>query len=600
MKSLPVLLGVVLLGALLPARAAGPDDEYVQIYSLIQEADSLQENGKGREALTRFNDVQAALKKFQADHPRWNADVLKFRLSYVAAKVASLEKQFPPATPARPEPAERKSTDLVVSFTTPAGMDQLKVLQDRIADLTAQRNLLEAKLKEALSVQPAPLDPAELAKVETKMRELQKENDLLKAVLAPSTKPDARAAANAELAAAHQKLTESQRNLDVQMAAATALKMENELLKKQFAELRLKAASAPAGDEATQELLHAKALVAGLEFTNQTLRAQQMLMDQRLLELAAQLNAGQANQPNVEKPREVPARTPDGDKQLINARATNRRLELENRDLQRKLENASKELKKRAVKLSKNTLQRQLTDLQARLAVYEAKPVPYSAEELALFSQPASTFSVVSKPPPVKRPATPPAGAGALSEEVRRAFAARRFDEAEQKLLQMLRQDEKNVFTLHHLAVTQFEMGKLDQVEKHVQTALAVDPDDAVSLYLLGVLRLRQNKHDEAFAALSRSAQLEPDNPDTQNSLGIALSQKGLRTPAENAFRRAIQADPGHAEAHYNLAVEYALQEPPATQLARWHYQKATANGHPHNADLEKRIDGVKASSAAK
>ena len=61
--------------------------------------------------------------------------------------------------------------------------------------------------------------------------------------------------------------------------------------------------------------------------------------------------------------------------------------------------------------------------------------------------------------------------------------------------------------------------------------------------------------------------------------------------PAESALRRAIQLHPGYAGAHYNLAVVYATQHPPATELAKWHYQKAIASGHPRNADLEKRFE---------
>jgi Tfp pilus assembly protein PilF len=64
-----------------------------------------------------------------------------------------------------------------------------------------------------------------------------------------------------------------------------------------------------------------------------------------------------------------------------------------------------------------------------------------------------------------------------------------------------------------------------------------------------------------------------------------------MRVPAETALRKAVQLQPGYADAQYNLAVVYATQQPPATELARWHYQKALAVGHPRNPDLEKRFE---------
>ena len=50
--------------------------------------------------------------------------------------------------------------------------------------IAADKALLEAKLKEVLSAQPAILDPHELAKAQDQIRALQKENELLKVSLA--------------------------------------------------------------------------------------------------------------------------------------------------------------------------------------------------------------------------------------------------------------------------------------------------------------------------------------------------------------------------------------------------------------------------------
>jgi Flp pilus assembly protein TadD len=143
---------------------------------------------------------------------------------------------------------------------------------------------------------------------------------------------------------------------------------------------------------------------------------------------------------------------------------------------------------------------------------------------------------------------------------------------------------------LANLAAVQIQAGRLDEAERNINAALTEDPEDAYSLYVLGIVRFRQGKYDDSFDALSRAARIDPDNPEIQNYLGLALSEKGMRVPAETALRKAIQLQPNYAAAHYNLAVVYLAQQPPATELARWHYQKALANGQPPNSEVEQKL----------
>src|SRR4051794_12342441 len=101
MKRQLAILGVILFTALLSARGEGPDDRYVQIYNLIQEADTLNESGHAREAALKYFDAEKALKALQADYPDWNGNVVKFRLGYIASKLEPLN-QKPSATNAPP------------------------------------------------------------------------------------------------------------------------------------------------------------------------------------------------------------------------------------------------------------------------------------------------------------------------------------------------------------------------------------------------------------------------------------------------------------------------------------------------------------------
>jgi tetratricopeptide (TPR) repeat protein len=252
--------------------------------------------------------------------------------------------------------------------------------------------------------------------------------------------------------------------------------------------------------------------------------------------------------------------------------------------------------------------QRELKTLRARLSALEATPVPYTAEELALFqkSPPTLAANVGTRSPAPAPGAAPPAegpisqisrgippGAGALVLAAERAFNRANFPEAEQKYLEVLRQDENNVLMLGNLAAAQLEMGRVGEAEKNVVRALQMDPNDHFTLYLLGRIRFQQEKLDAALDALSRSVQARPEYAPAQNYLGIVLSEKGLRGPAEAALRRAVQLQPDYAAAHNNLALVYATQKPPALALARWHYRKALAAGHPKNSEIEKLLGQV-------
>ncbi|MGE3311623.1 MAG: tetratricopeptide repeat protein [Limisphaerales bacterium] len=225
-------------------------------------------------------------------------------------------------------------------------------------------------------------------------------------------------------------------------------------------------------------------------------------------------------------------------------------------------------------------------------------------------NQPADASASGSSTPPAAAAAAPaggarrrtlrdlPSGASILAAQAQRAFAQRRFDDAEKAYREILTLDERNVFTLGNLAAILVERGRLEESEVMLKRALEVDPEDPFSLSLQGIIRFRQQRYDEAFEALSRSAQLDPENADTQNYLGITLSQRGQRKAAEAALRKALKLSPSSPAAHYNLAVVYATQKPPYLELARYHYEKARRSGQPPNPAFEGVLRGEAPPSA--
>jgi Tfp pilus assembly protein PilF len=237
--------------------------------------------------------------------------------------------------------------------------------------------------------------------------------------------------------------------------------------------------------------------------------------------------------------------------------------------------------------------------LRAQLAVLEASPVPLTTQEIAMLDSKPGT-NAAAKIPSSSMEVTHqahskrdlPAGVGGLMANALRAAAQGDYPTAEKQFLEVLAQDPDNVYVLVNLGDTQFAEGHLDDCEKNVQRALALDSQDPGVLYLLGILRFRQNKLDDALDALSRSSVINSTNSSTQNYLGIVLFSKGLPAKAETALRNALVIDPLYADAHYNLALVYANEQPPSIALAKFHYQRAVALGHAKNSDLEKKLAG--------
>lgn len=643
---------------LAPGVRAAVDDDYIAIYNTIQQADALSEKNQNSQARNKYLEAQAALKQFQAANPGWNTKVVNYRLNYLANKISQVSAPAPqpapktnaPVSAQTNAPAENVSTNAstpapepapattptpapspapapapatnepatAVPPTTNAALPavsheletQVKSMQEQIRVLENDKSLLESKLKEALSAQPAALDPAELTKAEEKIKGLQKENDLLRVSLAqaktnivPSDtaalkkarealvdankKMEALAAANKTLAEEKEALQARVKTVVAPDEATSALRAENEILKKELASLKKKAVPSNKADELNRQLLQAQAQVATLQSDKDILRLEKIALENRLKQIS------------------VPA-----DIQVAAAASTSdftlqeklKELEKQRDELQKSLDLANKELK--AKKKGKESVSRidemtkELSALRARIDVLEARQIPYSAEELALLSKPdvqLAKANAEAAPKKVHKPLSPEAGK--LAAEAQKFYTSREYEKAEEKYIQVLKEDDKNIFTLGNLALIQVERGDLAKAEKTIKQALEVDPDDGYSLWVLGRIKFQEAKYDEALELLSRASQLDPKNAEVQNYLGITLSQKGLRGPAETALRKAIQLDPGYGSAHNNLAVVYVTQTPPLIELARWHYQKALASGQPKNPELEKLLETTKTAS---
>jgi Flp pilus assembly protein TadD len=409
----------------------------------------------------------------------------------------------------------------------------------------------------ATTPRPAPSGAPSAAELTSRIAQLEADNQLLQAKLQEALAPRPAAVDPAEFA----KATERVKHLE----------KDKELLR---ASLEQAQAIQPNAGEALM-----------LEQTRAELESTRKKLMENINGIAA---LTRENQDLRQQALKAPVAAAPAD----DARAKD--LEKERDALLKKLNDANMELsdvKSRGQIAGYQTLTNQISNLRARLEVYEARKVPFTKEEMALLDQDVPKLAATVDPKAGRKaPRELPAGAGLLIAEAERAFAARRYAEAEEKYKQVLNLDDENPISLANLAAIQLQLEKHDEADANIQKAVAAAPNDAYALSLLGMLRFQQGKYEEAFAALSRSAQLDPKNPETQNYLGITLSQQGQREAAETAIRKAIQFNPSYAAAHHNLAVIYATQRPPFVELAKYHYQRSLALGHPANPELEKQI----------
>lgn len=665
-RFLVVAMALGLIGTAGLHAQEGPDDQYVRIYNLMQQAEDMRQMGQERQAYERLENALAALKDLRTTYPDWNPGLLQFRQRHIEERMA----QFGPPPPAPGQPAAPGATGATTKLVEkpdagdPAGaQQQIGQLTEQIQRLGADKAALEARLREALSAQPATVDPQQLARAEERIRELEKSNDLLKVNLEkarqgvqPPTDPSELKSAQDALAEAQAKL-EQQRRLIADLSRErdvlatrvrearnlppdlARLKEENESLKRQIESSRASIqapAPAPQGEtdprverlQAENEALRlqivalqhtgakpAKATAApAVDPRLEQLQLENEVMRKELAELRLRAKTAAATAASTGSQSDQALARLQYENDLLkkelaalkkNAEGSARIKELQaERDrLRQQLEEANKKLNKADHSRSSQTTSRrdktaeELYALQARLEVLEARKTPYTEEELALFKAPEPAVSAprsptdpveTAKDKPKRTMNDLPAGTGPLVAEAQRAFAARRYEEAEAKYQEVLRVDENNVYTLGNLAAIQLERNRHAEAEANLAKALRLDPDDAFNLSLWGILKIRQDKFDEALDALSRSAKLDPKNAETQNHLGIVLSQKGNREAAEAALRKALQLNPNYASAHHNLAVVYATQNPPFISLARYHYDKALKGGHPRNEELEK------------
>jgi tetratricopeptide (TPR) repeat protein len=558
--------------------AASPQDDYLQIYVMIQEGDKLTQGGQNSQGREKYETAIQRLEKLKNENPEWEPTIVKYRIKYLTEKLESLKSAkdsapaakptpapapttLPPATTEKPAPSEPKAEIPVASAPSPSSSpsvatDDPSALRQKIINLSgelesARTELRQAKseldtaiaekkqLQEKLSTAPAP--DANIAK-------LQEENNTLRGKLT-AAEESLKKAAGGELAGEMNSLRGQVDQLEKKLAEANGKSAElaraNEEYKTKIASLTSQLQQAGSSGKSDSTLAKENGMLRSI-------------LDRQLKEQAR--------------------------------REAARRLVL---DEFKNLAVSTDALKTQLEVLSSPLVT--LTDEEQGMLKFSAPSLV--APEPAAASSPAATPTLSSS---AEKPASPetfsekPRIPDEFKETAAQAtsfYNEKKFDDAASAYEKILAKYPQSIYALSNLGVVRFQQQKYPEAEKALREAIRVAPNDAFSHSVLGIALVQQEKYDDAIQILSRAVALDPADAKTRNYLGISSSRKGLQEAAEQECRKAIELDDGYGDAHFNLAVIYATQTPPAKELAKRHYTRALELGVPKDAELEKLIN---------
>jgi tetratricopeptide (TPR) repeat protein len=622
MKLVRLLFGSLLLLLWFDLRAEAPDDQFVRIYNLIQQADALVEGRQSGRARQSYLEAQEGLKSLQKSHPTWNEKVIQFRLNYVAQKLNTLTAENKPDAPRDvPKP-------VAPSSAPDESVNQIKLLQEQIRQVSADREVLQSRLREALSAQPASVDPHELAKAEDKIKALQKEIEVFKVNLAKAeARPDrpidpaAFGEAQKALTGANQKLAQQseiitalrleKEALQVRLqsfadgAELKALREENTKLKGELNNLQAKVLNEGKAGELKQQLAVLQTDLTAQKSRNEVLAAEKKILEGRLKELELKRNA------------DLTTRTRALEKELTEAKTGIQTNAAAISGLQSALRIAHEE---------KTKLEKEKADLETRLA---AAQTALSAEQVRGPAGGSPKASDMGKPGRIGRERDelqrksdarakelhdnkvriqlanieqPTNQAGGLRSRLDVLEARQISYSGEEPALSKTAElptaqidassgrkwsNELSVgaATLAAEAERAFSARRLDEAEKKYQQALRTDEKHVLVLANLAAVQIEQNRLGEAEANVKRALAGDPKDAFSLSLLGILKVRQQKYDEALDALSQSAQLDPQNPDTFQYLGVTLAEKglRDPAESAFRRAIQLSPRNGDAHH-----------------
>lgn len=609
-RFLPAVVALLMIALTVPAgsqtSAKAPQDVYLQIYLQIQEAERLESSGQKLTAKNRYQAASERLTELQKSSPQWEPTIVKYRMKYCQDKIALLAD----ARDANPAPEKDPEDKPDLPIKDPEDAAPVKPVEntDTVKPPSGKLPVPAPTGTDTDSTPPAPPTPSPTVVTPPPAVDNSAEtNELKKRVKELSD-----------------ELATTKTKLDSAVAEAAQLKSLSEDLKKQLADARkgsseqmdklldenksLKEKLADANTQ-VEKLQKGEKSVANLEEQVKKLK-DQLETSQKQNEELVRANEGYRKQ--LEETQKSITESTQKLAALEKDSKVSGPLLKENQLLrgivERQLkEQARRDAAKRLALEEITALNIQSTTLRDQLQILGTPVVELTAEEKALLKLPVAepvkeprevkvdnaTGAITAKLPESagidKKPRIPEEFRD-VAEQAQKLFAQRKFDEAAAKYQIILNTYPDSLYALSNLGVVRFQQGNYPAAEKALRRAVELAPQDAFSHTILGISLYQQGKYDQAITILQRAIALDPKDPKTRNYLGISLSQLGRQESAEQQCRKAIELDDTYGDAHFNLAVIYATQKPPAKELARRHYKRALELGVPRDPQLEELL----------
>ena len=540
---------VLSLGLLFTAQAAGPDDSFIQAYTLIAQADNLSRLGQKNSAIQKYRQAHNDLAALQSGYPNWNAGVVSFRIKYVDQKLKALgdeapETATPSAKPAVLDPA--------------AARREISILKRRIERLDNDIILKDAKLKEALSAVPSPEETQQLATLEANLSGLRQENANLKSAIDKAT--TLLKGANTGLAKAQADAEKAQADL---AKAQAETEKTNEALAQAVEEA--KTAKAKANDrqakrlenklaDKQENLAKTEKELASLATAHKALESElkSFKKGSREKDLQAQVGSLQkelsGNQKDLEKASgDVAALKNDKislEEELKSFKKGNREKELEAEvgSLEKQLANSNSKLKETASNLtsaenSNDSLGDQLKAFQKGSREKEFRNYISSLEKRLAKAERKNTN------PASKRKGLTGIFNWQKSDRAEKAQAAElqnRIDTLRSRL--EILEAEKIPYTDEEKKLFA-EPGTGDQPANTLQAKVATLPEGGADDFKAGQAALVEAKYGEAEQKFLHVLKLDEENPLTLGNLALAQMEQGNYEGAEASLTRALKND---------------------------------------------------------
>ena len=186
---------------------------------------------------------------------------------------------------------------------------------------------------------------------------------------------------------------------------------------------------------------------------------------------------------------------------------------------------------------------------------------------------------------------------GELPEELREfarkgalASAAKKWKEARDAFTDMVDAAPENALALANLGMVEYRLEEYEAARDHLQESLEIKPSVAHHWLALALCHLQLDDRDLAWSCLFRARHEDESDPRIHLYLAVIARDHGWAIASEKELRRAIALDPQYTDAHFNLAMLYLEQEPPALELGRRHYFNALDLGAKRDAKIEATI----------